>query len=130
MCLAWLILARLFFSRQTRVDCSRVLQGLLLKPFAARERERKMTKLGQAGYVCFSLVYFAFVMFKGSFTLIVFTLRLATSSLAIPVLRYANFKNVLVAPCINNYLSLMGPLDITAFFFPFSTQMLYYNSIN
>ena len=75
-----------------------------------------MTKLGQAGYVCFSLVYFAFVMFKGSFTLIVFTLRLATSSLAIRALRYANSKNVLAPPCINNYLSLIGPLDITAFF--------------
>ena len=43
------------------------------------------------------------VMFKGSFTLIVFTVRLATSSFAIPVLRYANSKNVPAAPCINNY---------------------------
>ena len=88
-----------------------------------------MMKLGQAGYVCFSLVYFAFVMFKGSFTLIVFTASASLHRLSL-FPSCANSKNVLAAPYINNYLSLIGPLDTTAFFFWFSTQMLYYNSIN
>ena len=48
-------------------------------------------------------VLVAKVMFNGSFMLTVFTVHLATSSFAIPVLRYANSKNVPAAPCINNY---------------------------